>query len=258
MKLTGKVAVITGAGKGIGFATARLFADEGANVVLNDIDAVAAAAAVQVIRSTGKCAVAVTGDVSVATTAKALAQAGLDSFGKIDILINNAGISGSAVGDGPVTESAEESWDEVMRVNTKSTFLCSRFCIPEMIRRGGGSVVNLSSILALTAAPGFFRSHAYAASKGALLSLTRAMAAYYAPQHVRVNAVCPGLIDTPLADRAKASGDTLAFIAARQPLTGTLGDPAAVADALLFLASDASRLITGTILPVDGGWSTGV
>ncbi len=258
MTLAGKVAVITGAGKGIGLATARLFAEEGAHVVLNDIDADAAVAAVQVIRSAGNSAVVVSGDVSLSNTAKALAEAGVDSFGTIDILINNAGISGSAVGDGPVTESAEESWDEVMRVNTKSTFLCSRFCIPEMIRHGGGSVVNLSSILALTAAPAFFRSHAYAASKGALLSLTRAMAAYYASQHVRVNAICPGLIDTPLAGRAKTSKETLAFIEARQPLVGSLGDPAAVAQSILFFASDASRLITGTILPVDGGWSTGV
>ena len=258
MKLAGKVAVITGAGKGIGFAAAQLFAAEGAHVVLNDINAQDAAAAAQSIQSSSGSAVAVPGDASLSLIAKALAGAAIESFGAIDILINNAGISGSAVGDGPVTESTEESWDQVMRVNTKSAFLCSRFCIPEIIRRGGGSVVNVSSILALTAAPDFFRSHAYAASKGALLSLTRAMAAYYAPQHVRVNAVCPGLIDTPLAERAKASEGTLAFIAARQPLVGTLGEPAAVAEALLFLASDASRFVTGTILPVDGGWSTGV
>ncbi|HEV2501198.1 MAG TPA: SDR family oxidoreductase, partial [Terriglobia bacterium] len=166
-------------------------------------------------------------------------------------------IGGSSRGDGPVTESREDSWDRILRVNLKSVFLCCRYAIPEMIRGGGGTVINMSSVLALVGTPKYFKSHAYAASKGAIISLTRAMASYYAAQNVRVNAVCPGLIDTPLAEKSKRDGEVMRYVREKQRLVNGLGSATDVASAVLFLASDQSRLITGVALPLDAGWSAG-
>jgi NAD(P)-dependent dehydrogenase (short-subunit alcohol dehydrogenase family) len=257
MRLEGKVAIVTGAGQGIGRAIAERFAREGARLVLNDSNRATGEAACESARKAGALAELVAGDVSMPKIAKRLVAAAARHYGRIDILINNAGIGGSAHGDGPVTESREDSWDKILRVNLKSVFLCCRYAIPEMARAGGGVVINMSSVLALVGCEKHFTSHAYAASKGAIVSLTRAMAAHYAAQGVRVNAVCPGLIETPLALKAKRQREVMRYVRERQKLIGGLGSAADVAAAALFLASDESRLMTGAILPLDAGWSAG-
>ncbi|HEX5483285.1 MAG TPA: glucose 1-dehydrogenase [Terriglobia bacterium] len=256
MRLEGTAAIITGAGQGIGRGIAERFASEGAGLILNDLKAEAAAGALEAVRALGGRAEFVAGDVSKPQIARNLVAAALRRYGRIDVLVNNAGIGGSAHGDGPVTESREDSWDKVLRVNLKSVFLCCRYAIPEMMRGGGGRVINLSSILAL-AGSSQFTSHAYAASKGAIVSLTRAMAIYYAPHGVRVNAVCPGLIETPLTTKSKHKPQVMRYVRERQRLVGGLGSVEDVASAVLFLASAESRLITGAILPLDAGWSAG-
>lgn len=252
MRLQGKVAIITGAGQGLGRSIAERFAAEGARLVLNDLKQERKQPAFP-----GARVEFVTGDVSTPRAAKRLAAAAMNRYGRIDVLVNNAGIGGSSYGDGPVTESREDAWDRILRVNLKSVYLCCRYAIPEMIRGGGGVVVNMSSVLALVASPKYFKSHAYAASKGAIVSLTRAMAGYYAANNVRVNAVCPGLIDTPLAEKSKRDTGLMRYVREKQRLAGGLGSAADVASAVLFLASDQARLVTGVALPLDAGWSAG-
>ena len=257
MLLKNKVAIITGAGQGLGRSIAERFAREGARLVLNEITRSTGQEALKAIKSSGAMAELVAGDASIPRVAKRLVAAAVRRFGRVDILVNNAGIGGSSHGDGPVTESQEDAWDTIMRVNLKSVFLCCRYAIPEMIRNGGGAVINMASVLGLTACQKYFTSHAYAASKGGIISLTRAMAVYYARSGVRVNAVAPGLIDTPLTQKSKRRPQVMNYIRERQPLAGGMGSAEDVAAVVLFLASDEARLVTGTILPLDAGWSAG-
>lgn len=257
MQLQGKVAIITGARQGLGRSIAERFAKEGARLVLNDLGWPRGGKTRNPSEFPGASIELVAGDVSSPRVAKRLVATAVKRYGRVDILVNNAGIGGSAHGDGPVTESREESWDRILRVNLKSVFLCCRYAIPEMIRGGGGAVINMSSVLALVASPKYFKSHAYAASKGAVISLTRAMAAYYAPENVRINAVCPGLIDTPLVEKSKRNRGLMRYVKEKQRLAGGLGSATDVASAVLFLASDQARLITGVTLPLDAGWSAG-
>jgi NAD(P)-dependent dehydrogenase (short-subunit alcohol dehydrogenase family) len=258
MRLKGKFAIVTGAGRGLGRSIAERFAREGAGLILNDIEKSTGRDLVQRLRTSNAAAEFVVGDVSRPPIAKQLAITAVRSFGRIDVLVNNAGIGGSAHGDGPVTESQEDAWDKILRVNLKSVFLCCRFAIPEMIRGGGGSIINMASVLALVGSQKYFTSHAYAASKGAIVSLTRAMAVHYSARKVRVNAICPGLIDTPLTQKSKREPELMRYIRERQRLVNGMGSADDVASAVAFLASDEARLITGAILPLDAGWSAGV
>jgi len=256
-RLEGKTVIITGAGSGIGAAAARAFARQGANLVLNDFERARAEETAAAAERVGVRTIVVAGDASSTLVARRLAEAGVKRFEAIHILLNNAGVAGSSLGDGPVTSSQPGSWNAVLKVNLGSVFLCSRFVIPAIIDAGGGAVVNVSSVLALTGSSDFFQSHAYTASKGAIVSLTRAMAACYVDAGVRVNAICPGLIATGMTQGAQSRSGLMAYIAAKQRLVKGMGSPEAVADAALFLASEEARLITGVILPVDGGWSSG-
>ena len=239
-RLDGRICLVTGAASGIGAATTRLFAREGATVAVVDL------------RPSEDAALSLIGDVADETDVERVVAEATERFGRIDVLVNNAGISG--VGD--VGETTVEQWDQVMRVNVRSVFLMSRAVIPGMQERRSGAVVNVSSAIAET---GLARRISYAASKGAVLALTRSMQVDCAPYGVRVNAVLPGTIHTPFVDRYLEASyadpeEGLRSIRARQ-LTGELGRPEDVANAILYLASEESRFVLGSGLAVDGGLS---
>ncbi|HYI23867.1 MAG TPA: SDR family oxidoreductase, partial [Thermomicrobiales bacterium] len=177
-----------------------------------------------------------------------------DRWGQLDIMFNGAGISGSRFGDGPVADCGLDGWDNVIQANLTSMFYCCRFGVRAMLGRGG-SIVNLSSVLGMVGGDEHFRSHAYAASKGGIISLTRAIASYYAPEGIRANVLAPGLIRTAMSQRAQDDPAIQEDLARLQPLTGAMGDPGDVAGAAVFLASSESSFITGAVLPIDGGWT---
>jgi NAD(P)-dependent dehydrogenase (short-subunit alcohol dehydrogenase family) len=246
-RLSGKVAVITGAASGIGRATASLFAREGAKVVVVDIDEQAGKQAVENIRAEGGEAMFVKADITIATDVQNAMRATVQKYGKLDILVNNTGISPT----GTVVDTKEEVWDRIIDTNLKGVFLGSKYAIPEM--RKGGVIVNMASISGLVARQG---EAAYDASKGGVVMLTKAMALDHVPQKIRVNCVCPGTIRTPLIERIIAESanpeESLKKFESLHPI-GRLGKPEEVAHAVLYLASDESSFVTGSALVVDGG-----
>jgi NAD(P)-dependent dehydrogenase (short-subunit alcohol dehydrogenase family) len=249
-RLKGKICLITGAGSGIGQASARLFAKEGATVVVADIDLRAAKATVAGIVKVKGIAVAEQVDVTDEGQAVALAQRVVKRFKRIDVLFNNAGISG--VGD--ILETSPELFDHVMLVNVRGVYLMSRAVVPHMIKQRSGSIVNMSSCIAEI---GLARRVSYAASKGAVLSMTKSMQVDLAQHGIRVNALLPGTIMTPFVERYikesyKDPEEGYASIRKRQ-LTSELGRPEDVASAALYLASDESKFVMASGLVVDGG-----
>ena len=249
-RLKGKVCLITGAGSGIGEASARLFAKEGALVVVADIDAKAAKATVAAIHKSGGDAAAEQVDVTDEADTVALVRRVVKRFKRIDVLFNNAGISG--VGD--VLETTPDLFDRVMNVNVRGLFLMSRATVPQMIKQRSGSIINMSSCIAEI---GLARRVSYAASKGAVLSMTKSMQVDLAQHGIRVNALLPGTILTPFVERYikesyKDPEEGYASIRKRQ-LTSELGKPEDVAYAALYLASDESRFVMASGLVVDGG-----
>ena len=251
--LTGKVVLITGGASGIGKTTAELFAREGAAVTIADIDVQQGEAVVKAIVDAGREAIFVRCDVTKASDCQQAVDQTLERWGKLDILFNNAGVTRRA----SVIETTEEEWDRVMAVNVKSVFLMSKAAIPVMIEAGGGAIVNSGSGWGLVGGKG---AVSYCASKGAVIQLTKAMALDHGPQNIRVNAVCPGDTDTPmLAREAEQLGQTHQAVLAEsvhRPL-GRVGRPEEIAQAVLYLASDASSFVTGTTLLVDGGGLAG-
>jgi len=245
-RLAGKVAVITGAGSGIGHATALLFAREGASVAAGFYEPADEAPLAQA------GVVAVRSDISRDEDAQRLIGAAIDRFDGLDILVNCAGI----VVFGDATETGEEDWQRALDVNLKGTWLCCRHAVPYMRRRGAGSIVNVSSINGIR---GNHRLVAYSASKGGVVAATMAMALDYAPLNIRVNCVCPATIEgTRMVqaglDLAPDPEQQLDYLRAKHPM-GRLGKPDEVAYAILFLASDEASFITGVALPIDGGRS---
>ena len=253
-RLDDKVCLVTGAGSGIGEATARLFAREGARVVVADIDAAAARRTVTGIKDAGGDAADLRVDVTDEAQTQAAADATLARFGRIDVLFNNAGIPGV----GSVEETEPDLFDRVMRVNVRGVFLMCRAVLPHMLKQRSGSVINMSSGIAEI---GLARRVSYAASKGAVLAMTKSMQVDCAPYGVRVNALMPGTILTPFVERYLRESYTdyeegLNSIRKRQ-LGGELGRPEDVAYAALYLASDESRFVMGSGLIVDGGMTGG-
>ena len=249
-RLEGKVCVITGAGSGIGRASALLFAREGARVIVADVDRAGADETVKQIHDGGGTASVVIADVTEPAAAQRLADETAQAQGRIDVLFNNAGISGV----GTAHDTSVELWDKVMAVNVRGVFLVSKFVVPHMIQKKKGSIINMSSTIAEI---GLAQRASYAASKGAVLALTRAMQVDYAPFGIRVNALLPGTIQTPFVEKYLRESypnreDGLNAIRKRQ-LTSELGKPEDVASAALFLASDESSFVMGSGLFVDGG-----
>lgn len=247
MRLRDKVALITGAGMGQGRAACLIFSQEGAKILALDIDEKAGRETEALVNQRGGEAVFVHCDVASEQQVKRAVEVGIDAFGRLDILYNNAGVLWRDK-DLEVTRTIEENWDRVMDINLKGAVWVCKYGIPELIKQGGGSVINIASISALL---GFTRAQdAYTCSKGALISLTRSIAIVYASKNIRANVIHPGPVDTPM--QREWDEETKKAIAGWVPL-GRLARPEDIAYCALFLASDESSYITGTEIVVDGG-----
>jgi NAD(P)-dependent dehydrogenase (short-subunit alcohol dehydrogenase family) len=253
--LRGRVAVVTGGASGIGAATARLFAVQGAVVALFDINGALGQRVTQAITDAGGKAHFFQVDMTSGPAVAAAIGKVMERCGRLDIIVNVAGGSGRRHGDGPAAECTLEGWDYTLNLNLKTAFLGCKYAIPPMLAAGGGAVVNVASVLGLVGGDEDFGTHAYAASKGAVISLTRAIASYYARQRIRANVICPALIATPMSERAQSDQRILQRLSSLHPLTGAFGTPDDVAQAALYLASDQAAFVTGAVLTVDGGWT---
>lgn len=254
MQLMDKVAIVTGAGSGIGAAIARQFSKEGAKVILWDIDQKAAEETRQTCHSPSTATVMPVDVTRADQVEEAILQVA-GQFDRLDVLVNVAGGSGRRWGDGPIDSCTLEGWHKTLDLNLNSLFYCCKFAIQAMLPQRQGALVIVSSVLGLVGGDQDFATHAYAASKGAAISLGRSIAAYYAPHGIRANVICPGLIATPMSRRAQQSQSIRSRLAELQPLTADFGQPEDVAGAAVFLASDAARFVTGAVLTVDGGWT---
>lgn len=249
-KLDGKVALITGAGSGIGRATALLFVKEGAKVVVVDYVPEGGEETVRMVREAGGEAIFIEADVSKAADVERMIKTTVDKYGRIDILYNNAGIMGAYTF---TADTPEKNWDTILNINLKGVFLGSKYVIPVMLNQGGGVIINTASTAGMIGLPGL---PAYCASKAGVVQLTKTIALEYADQNIRVNCICPGGILTPmtqLPDPAEAQPP----FRQSQPMR-RFGGPEEVAQAALYLASDDSSYVTGIALVVDGGWATGI
>lgn len=251
MRLKNKVAIVTGGGSGIGHQTCKLFAANGATVVVADRDRTNAEKVTAEIAAAGGRAAAECVDVTKAADVKKLMDGTAQRHGRLDIVVNNAGYGFT----GTVVTTTEEDWDALMAVNVKGVFLGCKYAIPIMEKQGGGAIVNTASTVARV---GIANRAAYVASKGAVGTLTKAMALDHVGANIRINAVAPGTIESPYFDEIfRRSDDPMglrAQLEARQPMN-RLGKPVEIANAILFLASDEASFCTGTILFVDGGWT---
>ncbi|PZE21427.1 SDR family NAD(P)-dependent oxidoreductase [Paenibacillus xerothermodurans] len=250
MRLNNKIAVITGSGSGIGQSSALLFAQEGATVVVNDLQAEKGQETVELIKQAGGSAVFVQADVTDPASVQALVDQVIAQFGRIDILFNNAGISGV----GALHEVEPDAWDRVVNVNVRGVFLPCKYVLPHMMERRAGAIINMSSCIAEI---GLARRASYAATKGAVLALTKQMQVDYAQYKIRVNALLPGTIMTPFVENYLRTSyddpeEAIEGLKKRQ-LSGDLGRPEDVARAALFLASDESSFMMGSPLYIDGG-----
>jgi NAD(P)-dependent dehydrogenase (short-subunit alcohol dehydrogenase family) len=249
MRLTGKVALITGAGSGMGRVAALLFAREGAKVVATDVDERAGQGTEALAQAEGLAVRFFRADVSREAECQAMVAFAEQTFGGLHVLYNNAGIFPEA--DHSVTDTEEAVWDRVLAVNVKGVYLACKYGIPAMLRAGGGSIVNIASFVALVGCS--VPQDAYTASKGAVIAMTRSMAVQFAPQGIRTNAICPGPIETPLLTSwLLTDPEAKALRLARNP-TGRFGRPEDIVYLALYLASDESSWTNGAIISADGG-----
>jgi NAD(P)-dependent dehydrogenase (short-subunit alcohol dehydrogenase family) len=245
----GKSVIVTGGAKGIGRAISLSFAREGAGVICADVDVAAGREVSQEAKGLAGKLIFVNADVAKSAACQKLVVRAVDSFGGVDILCNNVGIQ-SKDSYHPAHELPEEMWDRIIAVNLKSNFLMTKVCVPEMKKRGGGVIINTASVQGLQSALGV---SAYAASKGGQLSLTRQLALEYAKDNIRVLAINPGTIETPLALAGSESVEALRAAAVATHPLGRIGKPQDIANVVLFLASDEASFMTGEYINVDGG-----
>ncbi|HIC16491.1 TPA: glucose 1-dehydrogenase [Candidatus Poribacteria bacterium] len=249
MRISDKVAIITGAASGIGRTTAILFAKEGGKVVVADQNEASGDETVDLIRTDGGQAIFTRVNVTSATDIQGMVKTTIDTYGKLNILVNNAGIAIRL----PVVDLPEEDWDRSIDVNLKGIYLGSKYAIPEMIKNDGGAIVNIASIYGLV---GGRTRAAYAASKGGVVNLTRSIALDYALYKIRVNCICPGFVNTPLLKNILKTQEEYQALADLHPI-GRLGEMLEIAHGVLYLASDESSFVTGIALPIDGGYTAG-
>ncbi|HEX6557183.1 MAG TPA: SDR family oxidoreductase [Ktedonobacteraceae bacterium] len=254
-RLDSKIALVTGAGSGIGREIALLYAQQGAQVTVADIQEDAAAAVVAEISERNGLARSLPLNVADEGQVRMAMQEVVEQYGRLDILVNNAGVSHV----GNVLETSAEDWDRVMAVNARGVFLCSKYALAQMLRQNpaGGIIVNIASVAGMIAVD---RRFPYGASKGAVISMTRSIAIDFANQGIRANAICPGTVHTPFVEGflernfAENKDEVRQQLHARQPI-GRMGRPEEIAAAALYLASDEAALITGSTLVIDGGWT---
>jgi NAD(P)-dependent dehydrogenase (short-subunit alcohol dehydrogenase family) len=248
-RLDGKVALVTGGGSGIGRATALAFAKEGARVVVSDIDSDSGQATVAEIESSGGQSIFVLADVAQKTDVEAMINKTIDAYGQLDCAFNNAGIEGQ-VGT-PISDADEDAWDKVVDVNLKGVWLCMKYELAQMLKQGGGTIVNTASVAGLVG--GTFGA-AYHASKHGVVGLTKAGAIEYGKSGIRVNAVCPGVIRTEMAERILKDNQSVESAITLSHPIGRLGTADEVAETVVWLCSESASFVTGQALAVDGGF----
>jgi NAD(P)-dependent dehydrogenase (short-subunit alcohol dehydrogenase family) len=252
-RLDGKIALVTGGASGIGRATAVAFAREGARVVVADMNEGGAHETIELVTKAGTGGVFIKTDVTQAAAVDALIGRTVDAFGRLDCAFNNAGISGVGIG-GPARAATadypDERWHQVLAVNLTAVWLCMKREIRQMLTQGGGAIVNTASVAGLV---GLRYASAYVASKHGVVGLTKTAALEYAPQHIRVNAVCPGYIETAMTAPGMSDPARLAQMIAQEPI-GRVGTPDEVAEAVVWLCADAASFVTGHTMTVDGGY----
>ncbi len=252
MRLLGKTLVVIGGTTGLGLSAARKFILEGAHVVVVGRNAESVAVAARELGSGGK---AFQGDACDPGTAPRAIEAALSAFQRFDGLYHVAGGSGRKHGDGPLDEVTDEGWSYTLNENLTSLFYSNRAAVRQFLKQGGGTVLNMGSVVGFSPSPKFFATHAYASAKAAIIGLTKSAAAHYAPQNIRFNVLAPALVATPMSQRAQGDEAILQFVKTKQPLDGgRIGQPGDLDSAAVFFLSDESKFVTGQVLCVDGGW----